>query len=113
MSLIQVEREESRLTAIIEDIEQQVSDLKIDIRELQSRLRSGEVETVRDALKTLTEMRNWLRLALETEAKLNEEKRKELGIVGDSGLDLCAARDQIGCRLDRLRRAGCPAVIPE
>ena len=52
-------------------------------------------------------------MAIETEKALAQQNRQRLEIDGGYGLDLDAARDQIGCRLARLRRCTDKGQVPE
>ena len=61
-------------------------------------------DAVKDSSRMMTDIRNWIRLALEAELKLEQRKKKERGIVHTYALDMDAARTSVGCRLDRLRR---------
>ena len=78
------------------------------IREMVARLRdtveAGEVGTASDVGKALTDLRAWLKHAKETEVHIARHRRETAKISGSYGLDLDAARDLVGCRLDRLRR---------
>ncbi|MEM1341864.1 MAG: hypothetical protein AAGF68_06055, partial [Pseudomonadota bacterium] len=52
-----------------------------------------------------TEIRQWLKIAIEAEAQLATREKRELGIHTSYGLDLVEAQDAIELRLARLRRA--------
>lgn len=103
MVLITPEQDIARLEGDLEDVRSILGEFEETIRDLRERVRAGEVDKLRDAGKTLSELRAWLKLAKETEAQLAEYARKEAGIVGSWGLDLDRARDEIGCRLARVR----------
>lgn len=85
-----------------EDIAETLRFLADDLRQLRRKLHSGEPITAEDK-KVLPDVRYWLRAAVETEAQIVEIKRKEAGLVGDYGLDLDVAREEIRCRMARLR----------
>ncbi|PIE14421.1 MAG: hypothetical protein CSA70_01290 [Rhodobacterales bacterium] len=108
----------SRLAAAIAAVEGQLLEMKEDLEELHHQVRMGKLGRLKDAQKTTAEIRQWLKIALETEVRLEQRRAKENarsvrdnGSVGD--IDLDAARTSIGCRLDRLRRTRCPGCIPE
>ncbi|WP_161601039.1 hypothetical protein [Pseudooceanicola batsensis] len=105
MTLIQAEPGTSELTGQIEEILDELKRLKSDLRMVQGYVQSEEPGHTREALRCAGDVRSFLKLAYDVEARVNEERRKELGIAGDTGFDLGEARDQIGCKLDRLR--GC------
>ena len=103
MVLITPEQEIARLEGDLEDVRDILGEFEETLRDLRKRVRAGEVDNLKDASKTLTELRSWLKLAKETEAQLAEYARKEAGIVGSWGLDLDRARSEVGGRLARVR----------
>ncbi|MDQ2089148.1 hypothetical protein [Marimonas arenosa] len=104
---------QERLTRAIAVLETQLRSLARDLAVLHRDIRAGKLETLADAQRRSGEIRQWLGIALEMEMKL--EKRGQHGRRTGAGgsIDLDAARTQIGCRLDRLRRARCPGRFPE
>ncbi|MDN5786239.1 hypothetical protein [Pseudorhodobacter sp.] len=58
------------------------------------------------AIQAIRDMKAAFQLAMDERNKLGKLREKTAGIVGDSVLDLDAARDEIGRRLARLRDAG-------
>ncbi|MCH2093532.1 MAG: hypothetical protein MK160_00270 [Rhodobacteraceae bacterium] len=107
MTLITPEDGTSRLNAVLESCTQQVSDIASELEDLMQQVRAGEEIGKRDLSGRLKEMRDWLKVARETEVQLAAAQRKDKSIVGDYGLDLDRARTEIGCRLARIRRC-CP-----
>jgi predicted nucleic acid-binding Zn-ribbon protein len=101
--LLTAEAETRRLEEQRAEIEETLCDLRDDIRAIQARLRSGTVDRKTEAAKPLSELKYWLKAIRETEAEIDAIRRRELAIAGPYGLDLEAARDEIGCRLARLR----------
>ncbi|CUH80172.1 hypothetical protein [Tropicibacter naphthalenivorans] len=95
--------EDSRLEEQRQEIAQTLSDLIVDVRELQIRMRQGDPEKKAEANKVLADLRYWLKAARETEIELEAIRRRQAGIEDAYGLDLCKARDEIGCRMARLR----------
>lgn len=81
----------------------QLRDLKAEITGLQDRARAGDTGCIKDAATTVRQVRDWLRIVAETEAKLAERRQREEGGRGLYVLDLDGARASIRCRLDRLR----------
>jgi hypothetical protein len=73
----------------------------------------GEGEKETEVRKLFQDLRRWLKLAHDAEKLVAERNREKLGIKYDYGLDLRAAHDQIGCRLDRLRRCCDQGKIPK
>jgi hypothetical protein len=75
-------------------------------------VRAENFDDIKNQSRILGDIRQWLKMAIEAETQLEQRKKKEQGIVNGYALDMDAARDSIGCRLDRLRRARCPGRFP-
>ena len=112
MILITPEETSSPLNEDIERLQTNLRGFARDIENLQERVQSGDV-TDAETRKVFSDLRSWLRMAMETEKALAQQNRQRLEIDGDYGLDLDAARDQIGCRLARLRRCTDTGQVPE
>ncbi|MGB2200772.1 MAG: hypothetical protein ACPH5G_05485 [Pseudooceanicola atlanticus] len=103
MTLIEEEQKVGGIPGHIDDIVHELRQLKTDLRRVQGLVKDGEPGSVKEALRTASDVRTFLRIAYEVEAKHHEDRRRDQG--GASGeLDLDAARAEIGCKLDRLRR---------
>lgn len=111
--LLTAEAETRRLEEQRAEIEATLDDLRDDIRAIQARLRSGEVDRRAEAAKPLSELKYWLRAIRETEAEIDAIRRRDLSISESYGLDLEAARAEIGCRLARLRPCCGAGELPE
>ena len=98
MILITPEETSSPLNEDIERLQTNLRGFARDIENLQERVQSGDV-TDAETRNVFSDLRSWLRMAMETEKALAQQNRQRLEIDGDDGLDLDAARDQIGCRL--------------
>jgi len=72
---------------------------------LLKRVAAGEEGALRDLAGKQAELESALRRVFEAEARYHEWSERNGGPAG-GGLDLDAARDEIGRRLDRLRAAG-------
>ncbi|WP_425039201.1 hypothetical protein [Primorskyibacter sp. S187A] len=103
MTLITPEQDRETLDQDVEQIRSVLKELKDQFEDLRQQVRSGEVETVKEAGKTLSELRSWMRTAMETEKQLDDYLKRENG-TGPKGyaLDLAEAKRQIGCRLGRI-----------
>ncbi|MFX0542408.1 hypothetical protein ACEWPM_011825 [Roseovarius sp. S4756] len=112
MSLITPEEGQSALSATVTTLERQLRGMCEDLEALSDRVRAEDFEDIKNRSRILGDIRQWLKLAIEAETQLEQRKKKEQGIVNGYALDMDAARDSIGCRLDRLRRAGCPRRFP-
>ncbi|QIZ79547.1 hypothetical protein [Thalassovita gelatinovora] len=104
MTLIRPDEDGFPLAQTLAEIEEVFFDLKADVKRLQARLRDGELAAVKEAGKVIADLRGWLRIAYELEATFHERQRKQAGIEREYAVDFDQARDQIRCRLDRLRR---------
>ena len=113
MTLITPEQGTSRIEDRIGSISNQLESLRKSLEDLEQQVRAGEVGTETDARKQMSAIQNMVRLALDAEMKLDEQRKRKAGIVNDYALDFDAARSSIGCRLGRLRAARCPGRIPE
>lgn len=103
MTLIKAEHAGSDLTDHMAEIIEELKRLKDDLRRTQGYVQSEEPGFTREALRCAGDVRAFIKHAYDVEARIHEEERKHLGIAGDSGFDLDAARAAIGCKLDRLR----------
>lgn len=104
MVLITPEDDTENFGPEFDRVQTQLRSFLADIEDLQKRVHAGEGVKEIEVRKLFQELRVWLKLAHEAESIVAQRKREKLGIKHDYGLDLQAARDQIGCRLDRLRR---------
>lgn len=104
MTLITPDQGPDGLNVSVTTLERQLNGIIADLEALQQRLRTDASDAVKDSTRMMTDIRNWIRLALEAEMKLEQRKKKERGIVHTYALDMDAARTSVGCRLDRLRR---------
>ncbi|MGR3496827.1 hypothetical protein [Citreimonas sp.] len=99
-------RADSRLTKLEEEreaIAETLTDLREQVAMLSRKLRAGDYAKSTDDGKLLADIRYWLRAARETEAEIDDLRRRDNGIVGEYGLDLDQACVAVRCRLDSLR----------
>ena len=113
MTLITPEDETTRYEAVLESCTQQISDIALELEDLMKQVRAGEEIGKRDFTGRLKDMRDWLKVARDTEVQLAAAQRKDKAIAGDYGLDLERARTEIGCRLARIRRCCREGRLPE
>jgi len=112
MVLITPDEGPTGLTTSINALERQLADMREELEELYLRIKAGDLTELKNATKATGEIRQWLKIAIEAETQLARRTKEERGIVHGYALDFDAARTQIGCRLDRLRRSGCPGRVP-
>ncbi|MFW2543518.1 hypothetical protein ACN2XU_12805 [Primorskyibacter sp. 2E107] len=95
--LERLERDRDTIAATLLEL---IEDLEALKNELRAERRAGKSA---EGGKLLAEVRYWLKQARETEKEIDAIRRKDSSLAGDWGLDLDAAGDAIGCRLDSLR----------
>lgn len=105
MSLITPEDDPGGLSATVTVLERQLRGMCADLEALSDRIRAEAFDDAKAQSRVLGDIRQWLKLVIEAENQLEQRKKKEQGIVNGYALDMDAARDSIGCRLDRLRAA--------
>lgn len=103
MTLITTDTSAFPLNENLNAIQEQLEALRAEMAAMQARLKDGDIAVVKDGQKTVTEIRHWLRIAMELEMDFAKRQQKQAGIVGSYAIDFDAARDRIRCRLDRLR----------
>lgn len=111
MTLITLDEAPTGLSTSITSLERQLNDMRADLEILQEKIRAGDLEELKNSTRAISDIRQWLKIAIEAEANLNERNKRDKGIVHDYALDFDTARTSIGCRLDRLRRARCPGRV--
>ena len=102
MILITPDEGSSDLDQHLTSIQRQLALIKRDLEILHEQILAGEIGSETQANKTMGSIKHWIRLAMETEMKIAEQKRLKAGLGRcGCGLDLAEARHQIRCRLDR------------
>ena len=112
MTLITPDPAPTGLTTSIDSLERQLADMRAELEAMYERIKAGEFGELKNAMKATSEIRQWLKIAIEAEAQLAERKKAEKGIVHHYALDLETARTSVGCRLARLRRVRCAERVP-
>lgn len=112
MVLITPDEGPTGLTTSIDALERQLSDMREDIEKIYRKIRAGDFDELKNAARATTEIRQWLKIAIEAEAQLEKRRKQEKGIAREYALDLGEARASVCSRLDRLRRARCPGRFP-
>jgi len=103
MTLITTDESAFPLEESLADIRTQLGVLRAELSALQAKLRDGDIKTVKDGQRTLQEIRQWLRMAIDLEIEFAKRQQKQVGIVEGYALDFDEARRDIRCKLDRLR----------
>ncbi len=111
MTLILPDKCPSGLSTSVTSLQRQLADLGEDLELLRQRIRAGDLDHLKNSNRALSDIRQWLRIALEAEVSLEQRTKRQQGIVHEYAIDFDGARASIGCRLDRLRRVRCPKRI--
>ncbi|MEM7732057.1 MAG: hypothetical protein AAF280_04655 [Pseudomonadota bacterium] len=106
MILITPDDRPDGLADTITSVQQQLSDMRVELDHLYNRIQAGELDQISNAAKTVVEIRQWLKLAIEAEVQLDKRHKEKEGIVHDFAVNLDEARSAIWGKLDSLRRAG-------
>ncbi|MCL3883704.1 hypothetical protein [Marivita sp. GX14005] len=85
-------------------IARELATIREMVAALREKVEAGESGTGGEAGRILSDLRVWLKHAKETEVQIERHRRETARVSGSYGLDLDAARDVVGCRLDRLRK---------
>ena len=102
---------ESPLDGRMAEVSQQLQGLREALSFLRDRAEQDGEAVGGQVGKVLMELRQLLRLAMETESKFEERRKEKEAIVSGYRLDLDEARATIGRRLDRLRAAEHPGFV--
>ena len=105
MSLITPEDDPGGLNATVTVLERQLRGMCEDLETLSDKVRAEAFDDAKVHSRILGDIRQWLKLVIEAENQLEQRKKKEQGIVNGYALDMDAARDSVGGRLDRIRAA--------
>ena len=92
------------LTEIISSVQQQLSDMRVELDRLYQKIQAGELDELSSAGKQMVEISLWLKIAIEAEVHLEKRRKEKEGIVHDFAIYLDEARATIGSKLDSLRR---------
>lgn len=113
MILITAEEESSALESEREAIAQELAAIREMVASLRHKVEAGEAGTATEAGKLLSDLRTWLKHAKETEVQIARHRKEHARICGSYGLDLDAARQVVGSRLDRVRRCCRQRGVPD
>ncbi|MEM8773451.1 MAG: hypothetical protein AAGF53_00375 [Pseudomonadota bacterium] len=105
MSLITPSQRPSGLTTSIDSLERQLADMRRELERMYARIKDGDFGELKNASKATTEIRQWLKIAIEAEAQLATRQKRDLGITNAYGLDLNQAIEEIDERMVAIRRA--------
>lgn len=105
MTLITPDEGPTGLGTSISALQRQLADMKAELQVIYERIKDGDFEELKNASRATTEIRQWLKIAMEAEVQLEQRSKKERGIAYDYAIDFSEARASVCRQLDRLRRA--------
>ena len=101
------------LAPAITALEVQLTRLTTGMKKLENEIAAGNLTGLGRAASKLALIQHWLEIAQDMENRIEQQRRDGHASGQARGIDLDEARSQIGCRLDRLRRARCPGRFPK
>lgn len=113
MTTDQISAGAERLSRAIATVERQLGMLTREMAALHSQIRAGNAQGLKQQSQFVEDIRQWLSIAYELEKRLEKSGTIRGDRDAPKSIDLDDARHQIGCRLDRLRRARCPGRFSE
>ena len=102
MILRQTETPSSPLDEKLALIAKQLGHIQTELITFQDQIAIGELPSDTEATRLMASCKNWIRLALEMEMKLNDRPTSDNKT--NYAIDLAAARQEIGCRLARVAK---------
>ena len=90
------------LTEIIDSVQQQLSDMRVELDRLYRKIQADELDELSSAGKQMVEIRQWLKIAIEAEVHLEKRRKEKEGIVHDYAIKLDEAKSAIGRKLEPL-----------
>jgi hypothetical protein len=103
---VRVSVEEPSIRTLIQQTDDLFFTIAKEISDATEKIKLGEFDNLKDATRSLKDLRMALQLAMEERAKLAKFDKEKAGVVYDYALDFDAARIEIGRRLAFLREAG-------
>jgi len=104
MTMITLDKQIEFEEKLLEDTRAALKLLREEIEELREKLGEGDMSEVSGASTNVKKLNTLYDACLETDNRLGKCKDRKAGIAQNGvAFDLHAARDSIGCKLDRLR----------
>lgn len=94
------------LADLLATTEEIFRDAAIELARAVRAARADNPGDAKAAVQAMRDMKAAFQLAMDERNKLDRLRKETSDVIGDKILDLDAARDEIGRRLARLRRAG-------
>jgi hypothetical protein len=105
MALIRPFRDEGTATELLKVANTHFEDALEAMQIVKLYLKEGTDLSPAEIARAAADFRKATQTLFDERKRLEEQRRKEAGVVHDFGLDFDVARDEIGGRLDRLRAA--------
>jgi hypothetical protein len=105
MALIRPFRDEGTATELLKVANTHFEDALEAMQIVKLYLKEGTDLSSAEIARAAADFRKATQTLFDERKRLEEQRRKEAGVVHDFGLDFDVARDEIGGRLDRLRAA--------
>jgi hypothetical protein len=94
------------LAELLAAVDEMYRDAGLELARAVKAAKTGTPQDAKAALQAVRDLKAAFQLAMDERTKLDKIRTDTAGIIGESILDLDAARDEIGGRLARLRDAG-------
>lgn len=112
MMIITPEQEVKECAEVLRGLKLSIAALRREFEDLLEKAQSGKEIKQTAVSKCVSEAKTMLASCVRAEIDLNDCRNKQAGIAqGGYALDLDAARADIGCKLDRLRRCADPGPV--
>lgn len=105
MALITPFRDEGTAAGLLEVASAHYEDALEALEIVKLYLKEGSDLSSAEIARAAADLRKATQTLFDERKRLEDQRRKEAGVVHDFGLDFDAARNEIGRRLDRLRAA--------
>ncbi len=92
------------LSDTLKSVQRQLSDMRGELDRTYERIKSGELDELQNAGKSLSDIRGWLKIALDAEVYLEKRRKEKQGIAHEFAINVEDAKSAIGERLHKLRR---------
>ena len=107
MTMMTPEQEIADSEELLSSLKNAISELRREIECLKEQAMSGGEINETAAMKAIGKVAGLVGTCAKVESYLNDCRNRQAGVArGGYALDLAKARDQIGSKLDRLRRCG-------
>lgn len=113
MAVIYTEASDGSSGGILSEAQKTYNRASAALNRLVEELEDGETGRADESGKLLDHLRKALNNAIAERERLENERRKDAGIVHDYAIDFDAARSEIGRRLACLRAAGGAGDVSE